>query len=323
MAKQAQQQLLAELMETMTGPSEDLSISFFHDSVCKLYLCGLCPNELFIKLNWVLFLSASFEFVINEILGSCRKKHNIKLKQQYEEAVASGEFRGYEDELRIALQHFVADCDKKIISSQRRLDKPSEDPKVNTLTLEIKEISEEIIALTEEIEKAGEEGDLEKSMSLLSMCEEKKLIKGRKEVQLTLAKYLKADLEVIEGGNSQTQKLRVCDVCSAYLSVTDNDRRLADHFGGKMHKGYSDIRDKLKELNMKRDVDRNQDDGARGVDEAEQRDSRYRPRDVYHDRERIDRHNRHDRDYQRGGYDDRRYPKDNRDQRRSRSPRRR
>jgi hypothetical protein len=28
--------------------------------------------------------------------------------------------------------------------------------------------------------------------------------------------------------------LRVCDVCGAYLSVLDSDRRLADHFGGKV-----------------------------------------------------------------------------------------
>lgn len=35
-------------------------------------------------------------------------------------------------------------------------------------------------------------------------------------------------------GASGHQKLRVCDVCGAYLSVLDSDRRLADHFGGKV-----------------------------------------------------------------------------------------
>jgi RNA-binding protein Luc7-like 2 len=35
----------------------------------------------------------------------------------------------------------------------------------------------------------------------------------------------------------QQQKLRVCEVCSAYLGIHDNDRRLADHFGGKLHLG--------------------------------------------------------------------------------------
>jgi hypothetical protein len=35
------------------------------------------------------------------------------------------------------------------------------------------------------------------------------------------------------------RKLQVCDVCGAYLSRLDNDRRLADHFYGKMHLGYA------------------------------------------------------------------------------------
>lgn len=51
-------------------------------------------------------------------------------------------------------------------------------------------------------------------------------------------------------GPSGHQKLQVCDVCGAYLSRLDNDRRLADHFWGKMHVGYARMREahtKLKE----------------------------------------------------------------------------
>lgn len=36
-------------------------------------------------------------------------------------------------------------------------------------------------------------------------------------------------------GASGHQKLRVCDICGAYLSILDSDRRLADHFGGKVN----------------------------------------------------------------------------------------
>jgi len=46
----------------------------------------------------------------------------------------------------------------------------------------------------------------------------------------------------------QQQKLRVCEVCSAYLGIHDNDRRLADHFGGKLHLGFIQIREKLEGL---------------------------------------------------------------------------
>lgn len=49
----------------------------------------------------------------------------------------------------------------------------------------------------------------------------------------------------------QQQKLRVCEVCSAYLGIHDNDRRLADHFGGKLHLGFIKIREKLAELEVK------------------------------------------------------------------------
>jgi hypothetical protein len=65
--------------------------------------------------------------------------------------------------------------------------------------------------------------------------------------ELTKAEALKSEKEEKErdlqqlsetSGASGHQKLRVCDICGAYLSVLDSDRRLADHFGGKV--GCSD-----------------------------------------------------------------------------------
>ena len=49
----------------------------------------------------------------------------------------------------------------------------------------------------------------------------------------------------------QQQKLRVCEVCCAYLGIHDNDRRLADHFGGKLHLGFIEIREKLANLQVR------------------------------------------------------------------------
>lgn len=40
-------------------------------------------------------------------------------------------------------------------------------------------------------------------------------------------------------------------MCSAYLGIHDNDIRLADHFGGKLHLGFMAIRDKLAELEVR------------------------------------------------------------------------
>ena len=47
------------------------------------------------------------------------------------------------------------------------------------------------------------------------------------------------------------KQLRVCDVCSAYLGVHDSDQRLIDHFGGKLHLGFVEIREKLSELEVR------------------------------------------------------------------------
>ena len=49
----------------------------------------------------------------------------------------------------------------------------------------------------------------------------------------------------------QQQKLRACEVCGAFLSMYDNDRRLADHFGGKLHIGFVTIREKMKALEVR------------------------------------------------------------------------
>lgn len=58
------------------------------------------------------------------------------------------------------------------------------------------------------------------------------------------------------------QKLRVCDVCGAFLSIFDSDRRLADHFGGKLHLGYLQIRKKIKEISEARRERRRQRNGV-------------------------------------------------------------
>ena len=58
----------------------------------------------------------------------------------------------------------------------------------------------------------------------------------------------KVDTEkvALQNRNSNVNtRLRVCDVCSSFLSIFDSDRRLADHFGGKLHLGYMQIKKKI------------------------------------------------------------------------------
>merc|ERR1712126_771437 len=72
-------------------------------------------------------------------------------------------------------------------------------------------------------------------------------------------KKVAAELEYrnsMPASSYQQQKLRVCEICSAYLGIHDNDRRLADHFGGKLHLGFIQIREKLAELQATMDIRR-------------------------------------------------------------------
>ena len=80
----------------------------------------------------------------------------------------------------------------------------------------------------------GEEGLVNLAVTEFFKVRQKKQEKEERE------RELKALADT--GGPSGHQKLQVCEVCGAYLSRLDNDRRLADHFYGKMHLGYAQMR---------------------------------------------------------------------------------
>ena len=73
---------------------------------------------------------------------------------------------------------------------------------------------------------SGAEGLVDESIAELAKADALKAEKADKERELQ-------NLSETAGASGH-QKLRVCDICGAYLSVLDSDRRLADHFGGKV-----------------------------------------------------------------------------------------
>lgn len=88
----------------------------------------------------------------------------------------------------------------------------------------------------------GAEGNVDESLALMAEVEE---VKGQKRA-------LEDEYHgAIPRHAVQQQKLRACEVCGAFLSMYDNDRRLADHFGGKLHIGFVTIREKLKFLEVR------------------------------------------------------------------------
>ncbi|CAM6089823.1 unnamed protein product [Calypogeia fissa] len=84
------------------------------------------------------------------------------------------------------------------------------------------------LGMVDEAQKAMEEAEALKKVRQIVWEQDK-------EVQADPAKMLGPDVRIAD------QKLRVCDICGAFLSIYDSDWRLADHFGGKLHLGYMQI----------------------------------------------------------------------------------
>ncbi|KAJ7709697.1 hypothetical protein B0H17DRAFT_1124244 [Mycena rosella] len=235
-----------KLLEQMMGPEAmgvaNANLVWNDEKVCRNFLCGTCPHALFT--NTVGLTLSKMD------LGACPKSHTERLKTDYNAAKEANPtdpiFNRFQLEYESNIFSFVDECDRRIRAAHRRLEKtPEENAKTTNLMREIGEIELAIQGGTEKIETLGEQGKVEESMRELAAIEALKSEKAEKERELQQL--------TDTSGASGHQKLRVCDVCGAYLSVLDSDRRLADHFGGKMHLGYHELRNMLSKFREERE----------------------------------------------------------------------
>ncbi|KAF2200295.1 LUC7-domain-containing protein [Delitschia confertaspora ATCC 74209] len=220
-----QRKLLAQLMgeALMSGPGTRApEVPITDHKVCRSYLVGDCPHDLFTNTK--------------QDFGPCPKIHNEGLKQEYLEASAEQKRRwNFEWDYLRDMEKYIRDCDRRIDGAQRRLEKtPEEIRQTQALMKQIDDLNRTIENGLLEVQIMGEEGMVNIAVAEFFKINQAKQIKAERERELkTLSDT---------GGPSGHQKLQVCDVCGAYLSRLDNDRRLADHFFGKMHLGYASMR---------------------------------------------------------------------------------
>ncbi|EGZ27713.1 hypothetical protein PHYSODRAFT_539131, partial [Phytophthora sojae] len=215
---EAQRALLDSLMgfnRDGDRPDDDPQLDFRHPRVCKPFLCGLCPRELFQNTR----LDA----------GACQLIHSPSIRAAYEQE-ATRDF-GYERALATELSRLLADVERKIAKAQRRLDEDNGDTCPDRARL--LELTQELQDAAAQAAQRARDGDADASLQLVEKAELLKR-KRRELLRQTQTKGAK------DGGAPDVidQKLRVCDVCGAFLSIFDSERRLADHFGGKVHVGY-------------------------------------------------------------------------------------
>ncbi|KAG7036822.1 putative RNA-binding protein Luc7-like 1, partial [Cucurbita argyrosperma subsp. argyrosperma] len=369
------------------GDVQEVSRKYYDRDVCRMFLVGLCPHELFqlTKMD----------------MGPCPKIHSLQLRKEYEEAKTKG-VHNYDRDLEDVIDRLIIECDRKIARALKRLEEEdakaaiaisvsevTQIPEVLELSKQIKEKLKEadqydlegktdlkirVLEVVEELrtlradkqsmllldafnkdraslpqplpnppplaplpvvapdprtqemineklkkaEELGEQGMIDEAQKALEEAEALKKLPARQEPVMDSSKYTAADVRITD------QKLRVCDICGAFLSVYDSDRRLADHFGGKLHLGYMQIREKLAELqeerNKSRKIDRHDDQRSKERSrEPDREPSRDRDRDRADSRDRGRDNDRRSRDRDRDRYNDRdRYDRDrNRDPDRS------
>ncbi|GLH02952.1 Putative RNA-binding protein Luc7-like 1 [Gryllus bimaculatus] len=235
--------MLDQLMGTgRNGENNRFQVKFSDPKVCKSFLLSCCPHEI---------LSST-----RMDLGECPKIHDLALRADFEKASQHKDYY-YDIDAMEHLQAFIADCDRRTELAKQRLAETQEElsAEVAAKANKVHELAEQIGKKLARAEVLGAEGLVEESMKLMEEIEDL-----RKKKTAAEGEYRNS----MPASSYQQQKLRVCEVCSAYLGIHDNDRRLADHFGGKLHLGFIKIREKLAELERGERGDRGERGGDRG-----------------------------------------------------------
>lgn len=119
---------------------------------------------------------------------------------------------------------------------------------VDPFEREIKELEEKQAA-------AGEEGNVDDYNKIGLQIDELKVKRAQKQTS-DLPEGEVGDLIAQHGPNGpQHQALRVCEICASFLSSKDDEKRLQDHYIGKLHQGFQVVREKLAELEKRPDRD--------------------------------------------------------------------
>jgi hypothetical protein len=195
----------------------DRQLHFSDDKVCKFYICGLCPHELFTNTR--------------SDLGPCPNLHDDDVKEAYDKCEDKWKYP-YEKDFMARMQKMVSDLDRRIDKGHQRLSLQDHENPVTPEKMErIDAISEQVELNLRQMEELGAMGRLQEVQAL--------------EIQ---NQRLMADQEVLKKGSAgasgamQEKRLKVCEVCGAFLVVGDTEDRIKAHNDGKQHQGYYAIR---------------------------------------------------------------------------------
>eukprot|EP00472_Partenskyella_glossopodia_P005228 CAMPEP_0197514850 /NCGR_PEP_ID=MMETSP1318-20131121/163_1 /TAXON_ID=552666 /ORGANISM="Partenskyella glossopodia, Strain RCC365" /LENGTH=347 /DNA_ID=CAMNT_0043063057 /DNA_START=45 /DNA_END=1089 /DNA_ORIENTATION=+ len=240
-----QRALLDQLMGKERNASfeerEKMQRHFWDDDVCKHFLVGLCPYELFKNTR--------------SDLGEYDKLFDLRAKAEWDALDQKERDKyPYQWELLDLLKGLIEQCDLRI---KRNRERCAEDERLKNEPKKLSEdeakrlgvIQDEIGKLSKEAEELGENGEIEQA-KVLSMRIE----------------ALKAESEQImkkpDDPRFSGRQLMVCEVSGVLMSTTDSEARLKSLYSGKQYQGWKKVRDFYSFL--KPLLDGKQRRGARG-----------------------------------------------------------
>jgi hypothetical protein len=202
--------------------------------VCKSFLVGKCPYDMFDNTK--------------ENLGKCPKLHIEKYKLIYETAKDNGikmPRDNYLIDYKNELKKFIYDCDQRVAIAEERLDyNEHEKQLLNDLAKDVENFNESINIIENELEIMKMS-----NVNMSKIIEHNGLLKKYINERDSIQQRYSSTLERLNV--SGQQKLQVCKICGAYMMKVDTDKRLVDHYMGKIHLAYVELRNSLEELETK------------------------------------------------------------------------
>eukprot|EP00397_Hematodinium_sp_SG-2012_P040410 GEMP01044266.1.p1 GENE.GEMP01044266.1~~GEMP01044266.1.p1 ORF type:complete len:411 (+),score=120.93 GEMP01044266.1:131-1234(+) len=230
--------------------------SFKDAKVCKSFLVGFCPNELFKNTK--------------RELGPCPYLHNEHVLAEFEAHPDMDDLsRRYERDLKRFLEAIVGEADRWIEREKRNQRKPIPDVE-DLLSADDKEQIEKLNAAAQDLisrsAKDVEEGNF-------AMAEQKTAhaMQAKQSAEVLKERRRQAYVKREEGGT-------ICEICGIRSETGNEDedrgptivggyykRAPPPHEDGRVHRGYITVRAKIKELEEKeaRRKSREQRGGAR------------------------------------------------------------
>lgn len=209
---------------TKSGPIDPSVLD--NPRVCKSFLCGKCPYDMLDNTK--------------ENIGKCPRMHIEKFKLVYESLVEEKQMK-YLHEYMIDLRNFVAECDRRVAVAEERLDYSESDKML------LEDLARKVEELGLVIELTTTEYDYVKDITKRIEISQKlrNMVFEMDNISHIYSKTLEKLNTVGE------QKLQVCKTCGAYMLKNDTDGRLIDHYMGKIHMAYEEMRVSLEELKNK------------------------------------------------------------------------